>query len=245
MSSNHKFFSETPDDGSEQSSDSEVSKNVEDKSFFEKFAMMPLSKMNELKQKLDPETFKKMCSGLSHNGNLNIGSKRPREVSSKKPVPKALPSTSKKSRKFDPRFVTECGGDFDKVKFHREYGFLDEMRHNEIKDLRKTLRSAKKSNDDVMIERTKKNLLRLENQQRSLITTRAKEEVCAGLRKSNIERMKEGLRPVFIGKHDMDTKIEESVRKRGSSTFKPKRQKSKGVSTDNEIQRDKLTRSIC
>lgn len=54
-------------------------------------------------------------------------------MSSKKPVTRFRQVVEvKKSKNFDPRFKSECGGDFDDIKFQQNFSFLNNLRKTEI-----------------------------------------------------------------------------------------------------------------
>jgi ribosomal RNA-processing protein 36 len=77
---------------------------------------------------------------------------KPIEMSSKRPVPRlksVFPQASKAFQPRDPRFDPMCG-ELDRRHFRASYGFIDELRQNEIGALRKELQKVK--SDDKRVE---------------------------------------------------------------------------------------------
>merc|ERR1719505_55548 len=71
----------------------------------------------------------------------------PEEVSSKKkgkkPIPKRVNVQGQKRNVRDPRF-DDLSGTLNETMFEKSYGFLSEMRQNEVKKIRKALRKEKR-----------------------------------------------------------------------------------------------------
>jgi len=129
--------------------------------------------------------------------------KRPREVSTKAPIARTLLIVPKKKVRYDPRF--ECG-DFDRIQFTRDYDFINDMRKNELKELKKAGRKEKNPDKADRIRETARNL---ENQLRSTDEVNAEIEAKAELRRENIRRMNEGANPVYLNRKQMKSKIME------------------------------------
>ncbi|KAI1719356.1 rRNA biogenesis protein RRP36 domain-containing protein [Ditylenchus destructor] len=130
-------------------------------------------------------------------------SKAPREQTSKKPVSKLRQIVDVGYQKrLDPRFSAECGGDFDGEKFNKDYDFLNDLKNNEILELKKAHRTARRE-DPEKAARIKTNILRLENQQKSVENSKLYKEVRAELRQQNIERMNQGLKPLYLNNQEM------------------------------------------
>jgi len=140
--------------------------------------------------------------------------KRPREESSTRKASKFrhIPNSSAsiKTKKFDPRFSAVCG-DFDEIQFRKNYGFLGDLRKNEITALKKSLRVTRRNNPE-MATKIKKNILRLENQERAARDARLMEETRAEIRQTNIERMRHGQRPLLLNNRDLKEKFLEKKR---------------------------------
>jgi len=109
----------------------------------------------------------------------------------------------KKKVRYDPRF--ECG-DFDRIQFTRDYDFINDMRKNELKELKKAGRKEKNPDKADRIRETARNL---ENQLRSTDEVNAEIEAKAELRRENIRRMNEGANPVYLNRKQMKSKIME------------------------------------
>ncbi|KAJ8495620.1 hypothetical protein ONZ51_g1614 [Trametes cubensis] len=67
----------------------------------------------------------------------------PMEMSSKRPVPRMKLVTEQKVVPRDPRFLP-ITGEFDKKRFHTQYGFLADMHEEEMKTLKENLKRARK-----------------------------------------------------------------------------------------------------
>jgi ribosomal RNA-processing protein 36 len=77
---------------------------------------------------------------------ISAFSSSPIELSSKKPVPRlksALPTPSlRATQPRDPRFDAMCG-ELNQKHFRASYGFIDELKQNEVERLRADLRKQK------------------------------------------------------------------------------------------------------
>ncbi|KAI1720790.1 rRNA biogenesis protein RRP36 domain-containing protein [Ditylenchus destructor] len=149
------------------------------------------------------ETEGKEYAKKAHTKSKPKSAKAPREESSKKPVSKLRQIVDVGYQKrIDPRFAVECGGDFDGEKFNKDYDFLNDLKKNEILELKKAYRTARRE-DPEKAARIKTNILRLENQQKSVENSKLFKEVRAELRQQNIERMNQGLKPVYLNNQEM------------------------------------------
>ncbi|VDD90015.1 unnamed protein product [Enterobius vermicularis] len=150
-------------------------------------ADMPLGKAIKLKEKLGVRLFNKAFFGSSSTDKTQPykprtfkrdNPKRPREISSKKRVPKFrnILGNEKinKNIKYDPRFDERCGA-FDEFLYRANYSFLDDIRREEKK---------------VWF------LLFFEDF-RTLAESDRRKEVIRELRRENNERLRQGLKPVF------------------------------------------------
>lgn len=129
---------------------------------------------------------------------------RPREISSKKRVPKFREVIQvAKVEKRDPRFDPLCG-EFDKKEFRKSYKFLKGVKEKELvtlKDQLKEARSEDRANLKYLIQRT-------ENQLRAEKQTEEAEFKTAAEMAERVEAMNRGDRPVFKTKK---TKREEDL----------------------------------
>uniref|UniRef100_A0A915DI79 Autophagy-related protein 9 n=1 Tax=Ditylenchus dipsaci TaxID=166011 RepID=A0A915DI79_9BILA len=122
---------------------------------------------------------------------------------------------NKEKGKFDPRFSADSGGDFDDAKFRKDYSFLNDMKKTEILELRKAYRATRYEDPDKAA-RIKTNMLRLENQLKSVSDANLMQELRSELRKTNIERMNQGQRPLLLNNKEMKRRFME--KKIGMST---------------------------
>lgn len=121
---------------------------------------------------------------------------RPREMSSKKPVPDFKFNdviSDKKVKSRDPRFDSLCGT-FDKKAFRKSYGFLTKVRKNDLKTLQKELETT---TDPKSIKKIKYLIQRLENQLREERREKEKEKKEQQEKRELLESIKQGKKPVF------------------------------------------------
>ncbi|KAI6189675.1 Ribosomal RNA processing protein 36-like protein, protein [Aphelenchoides bicaudatus] len=129
-------------------------------------------------------------SGPSEVEYTRDNRKRPREFSTKAPVARASLIISKKKVRYDPRF--ECG-EFDRVQFNRDYSFIDDMRRDELKQMKKSVRKEQDPNKAG----------------RMPDETNAEIEARAELRQQNIKRMNEGSNPIYLNRNQFKSKVME------------------------------------
>ncbi|KAH7697357.1 Protein T22H9.1 [Aphelenchoides avenae] len=219
-----QFNDESDAEDEEDASENEAAAEdlTEEEQLRKKISSMPLSKVRELKEKLGVKLFNKTYFGEAAEGPSSSSQttksapkateksapkkresqKKPREISSKAPVSRFRPAVEvAKKHKFDPRF-SEKAGEFDEIQFNRDYGFLNELKDKEIKDLKKARRSAR-AEDPTEAERIKTAIRRLENQKRSAEEAEMMRETRAELRKENIERMNQGRKPVYLNNKEL------------------------------------------
>uniref|UniRef100_A0A914N2J5 rRNA biogenesis protein RRP36 n=2 Tax=Meloidogyne incognita group TaxID=654580 RepID=A0A914N2J5_MELIC len=179
-----------------------------------KISSFSLKKLAELKSKIGLELFNKIMYGKSissfNEDNTNRiqsrksgGTHRPRVESSTRPPPKfrsirGLEIRKAKNAHFDPRFAASSG-DFDQIAFHRDYSFIEDLRKKDIQELQNAYKQIKREGGNPkQIERIKRNLLRLRNQQKDYQDQKLKEDILSDLRRTNIERMNNGERPIYF-----------------------------------------------
>lgn len=113
---------------------------------------------------------------------------RPLEFSCRSAVAVPKPRLGKVSRPVipvDPRFNEEIAGEFDRSKFSKSYGFLDEYRDIEKKEIQTKLASKKTSCEDKL--RLEKALTRMASQDVSRTKTGIEEEVRQELKVKELE----------------------------------------------------------
>jgi len=134
--------------------------------------------------------------------------------------------------RWDPRFSTRAGGSFDRTTFRRRYGFIDEMREDEVKALKKAHKELRRRTftAPAMIDRdgeedggddgaeiavatrekaheVKEQLKRLENQVRSAKMEKMEAETRHELRRTNIDRMRKGQRPIYLNNDEFRKRV--------------------------------------
>jgi len=118
---------------------------------------------------------------------------RPREVSSKKRVPKLVKVVQEtKGAKRDPRFDPLCG-EFDKDQFRKSYNFVNRVKEKELE----VLKSQLKGSAGEEREKLKYLIQRHENQLRSEKQRSDQEKVEIGERRERKEMLIRGEKPVF------------------------------------------------
>nr|CAD2197889.1 unnamed protein product [Meloidogyne enterolobii] len=188
-----------------------------------KISSFSLKKLAELKSKIGLELFNKIMYGKSissfNEDNSNKiqskksgGTHRPRVESSTRPPPKfrsirGLEVRKAKNAHFDPRFAASSG-DFDQIAFHRDYSFIEDLRKKDIQELQNAYKQIKREGGNPkQIERIKRNLLRLRNQQKDYQDQKLKEDILSDLRRTNIERMNNGERPIYLNNNELKGKF--------------------------------------
>jgi len=130
--------------------------------------------------------------------------KRPREMSAKKPVSvlRDLFVTKKRVTR-DPRF-DKASGEFDPHLFRREYEFLDEIKKEEYKELRK---EVKQQRDPEQLEKLRLLKQRIENQRRAEEDEEHKKNLKREVRKTNMGRLKDGKDPFYVKKSEIKRRL--------------------------------------
>uniref|UniRef100_A0A0N5AAR8 rRNA biogenesis protein RRP36 n=1 Tax=Syphacia muris TaxID=451379 RepID=A0A0N5AAR8_9BILA len=174
--------------------------------FRQELATLPMKEVQKLKENLglslfnktffNSETVAKKRKTLSRTFPKRENPKRPREVSSKKPVSKFrnICEGPKKVR-YDPRFDSRCG-DFNQHIYETNFGFLDELRENEKKILKTELEEVKEI-DPLKAEKIKETLKRMRDRERTKEELQRRKMVISELRHENNERLRQGMKPIF------------------------------------------------
>ncbi|GMR59182.1 hypothetical protein PMAYCL1PPCAC_29377, partial [Pristionchus mayeri] len=189
--------------------------------FREEMASLPLSKVREVKEKLGIKLFndaffgrdekkkEKIEENLTKRSFKRENSKRPREISSKKGASRFRPIyKEKKTIRLDPRFDDRCGA-FNEVIYDTNYGFLDELRTEEVKKMKKDVGKAKKEGDGERVAQLREDIIREENRFKAKREKEMRMSAMKELKKENMERMKKGLQPKFIKRSEVKMKIME------------------------------------
>ncbi|CAI5452356.1 unnamed protein product [Caenorhabditis angaria] len=211
-----------------ESEESEDEDEEERLKFREEMANMPIGKVREMKEKLGIKLFNKTYFGESEQSKLakkekkkeedsSKGQHRPKEMSSKRPVSSFRNiygdhEKSAKVKKWDPRF-DERAGNYKEVCFENNYQFLDEIRKDEIEELRQQYNEARAEGDEHTANRVKNTLQKMETREKTRAEKRRQTETRKELHDENIERMLRGEAPIFktkaaVRKIDMEKKFE-------------------------------------
>lgn len=167
-----------------------------------KLSQMSFEDLQKLKEKLGTKVYKETLFGPRKTKRADFkreNKNRPREMSAKKPVTrfKEVMQVKKKIVR-DPRFDSLCGT-FDQKQFRKSYGFLSDMKKNDLKELKKQLGEAK---DPKMINKLKYLVQRLENQLREERRRHQQEEKKYQEKKEMVEAIKRGKKPSFKKKSE-------------------------------------------
>ncbi|CAD5224212.1 unnamed protein product [Bursaphelenchus okinawaensis] len=228
---------ESHSDNDEYTSEEEEEHVAEPKSSTEdlltqEISSMPLSKVRALKAKLGVKLFNKMYLNETAPKSENVedsdddaapeefkrdGKNRPREISTKKALKHNSIISTKRQKRYDPRF--ECG-DFDEVRFSRDYGFINQMKRDEVSKMKKMLKKGEigeaETSDVKEVIKVMENQIRTAEDKSDEIETRAE------LRKTNIDRLRSGKKPIFLNKNQLKTKVIEKRFDRLKKTGKAK-----------------------
>lgn len=166
-------------------------------------SQMSFEDLQKLKEKLGSKIYKETMFGprkVNKKTDFKRENKnRPREISSKKPVSRFREVVQvKKYIPRDPRFDSLCGT-YDQRKFKRNYGFINEIKENDIKELKKELTESK---DPKRIKQIKYLIQRLENQLREEKRRNLEEQKNYEERKEITEAIRRGEKPVFKKKSE-------------------------------------------
>ncbi|XP_032663284.1 ribosomal RNA processing protein 36 homolog [Odontomachus brunneus] len=168
----------------------------------EELSHMSFEDLQKLKERLGSKIYNETLFGKKKEVKREFKRKnknRPREMSAKIPVPKLREVVKiKKVLNRDPRFDSLCGT-FDEKVFKRSYGFLSELRENDLNALKKKL---KQTTDPKILKKIKYLIQRLENQLREEKRLKEKEEKKQHEKKEVLASIKRGEKPVFKKKSE-------------------------------------------
>lgn len=171
---------------------------------------MTFEELIKLKEELGSKTYNEAVFGESATTRKRktkpkferANKNRPREASAKKQVP--LLGKEKKTKKTvaqlhrDPRFDENCG-EFDRDQFKANYSFVNDIRDNELTELKKQLKRVGKG--DVEEKRKLKLVIqRMENQIREAGKLQARKKATDERREKNQTAIKNDKRPFFVSK---------------------------------------------
>lgn len=127
-------------------------------------SQVPFSELQKVQEKIGAKQFSAFLSRSTLprqrvTPSAAVGKGRPREVTSKQPVPQyrqAVPV--QKQQAVDPRFSDEYG-QFDEGKFRKAYQFLDGVRQSEKDVVCKELKQAKSESNRTQLTKLLKQLV--------------------------------------------------------------------------------------
>ena len=103
----------------------------------------------------------------------------------------------------DPRFEA-ISGMVDEGKVRRAYGFLDDYREDEMKDLRTAIKGAR---DEEVKERLKRELLSMESRKKAQMRKDKADEVLNKHRMEEKELVKQGKQPFYLKKSEQKKRV--------------------------------------
>ncbi|KAJ9589909.1 hypothetical protein L9F63_016970 [Diploptera punctata] len=168
----------------------------------EELSKMSFEDLQKLKEQLGCKVYNEGMFGKRKENKVNFkrdNKNRPREMSSKRPVPTStMIIPTKKSVPRDPRFDSLCG-EFNEKVFSKSYSFLDSIRAKEKiqlkKELKKEENEEKRNEIKYLIQRMHKN--HQEQQKQKEKVEKKKKEIT-----SHIESLKQGKKPVYLKKSE-------------------------------------------
>ncbi|XP_050487745.1 ribosomal RNA processing protein 36 homolog [Bombus huntii] len=166
-------------------------------------SQMSFEDVQKLKEKLGCKIYKEALFGprkVNKKTEFKRENKnRPREISSKKPVSRFREVVQVKNYiPRDPRFDSLCGT-YDPKKFKRNYMFINDIKENDIKELKKKL---VESRDPKEKKKIKYLIQRLENQLREEKRRNMKEQKEYAEKKEIVEAIRRGEKPVYKKKSE-------------------------------------------
>ncbi|XP_046402234.1 ribosomal RNA processing protein 36 homolog [Ischnura elegans] len=186
----------------------ETDMDCEGSSIREELSQMSFEELQKLKEKLGAKVYNEAMFGhrkVSPSDCKRKNKNRPREMSSKVPVPLVPKIPAHKQRSRDPRFDSLCGS-FNERVFRNAYRFVDDIRLKEREQLKSRL---KEESDPEGKEKLQYLLTRLENQDREEKRKREKEDRLRAEKESRINALRQGKLPKFKSK--AEAKVEELV----------------------------------
>ncbi|XP_050666100.1 ribosomal RNA processing protein 36 homolog [Leptidea sinapis] len=190
---------------SEEDNESFDEDSIERDSIRKELSSMSFEDLQKLKEKIGAKVYKEVVFGNSNVENKQKifkreNKNRPREVSAKKPVRMQLDiAPVKKKEARDPRFDPLCG-EFNKKQFSQDYGFLSDVRINDIKAIKTELRQTKDLEKELKLRRL---LQRLKDQDRASKKDKTERERKQKEIETVEDEFKQGRQPHFKNKSEM------------------------------------------
>ncbi|CAH0594075.1 unnamed protein product [Chrysodeixis includens] len=192
--SDHNLSEDAQDDDGERT---EIRSQLSSLSFEE---------LQKLKEKIGAKVYKEAIFGKNVTEKpftkvfKRENKNRPREMSSKRPVPllQAVPTVKKKEVR-DPRFDPLCG-EFDKKQFSENYNFLSDIRMKDIKAIRAELKETTDPDRQLQLRRL---LQRLNDQHKANKKSKIDNEKIDKTKETIKQEFKEGRQPHFKNKSEL------------------------------------------
>jgi len=126
----------------------------------------------------------------------------PEEVSSKKkgkkPIPKRVNVQGQKRNVRDPRF-DDLSGTLNETMFEKSYGFLSEMRQNEVKKIRKALRKEKRPSQKADLHKLLQRMEQEDARKQEAVERKKKEKQ---YKQNEADSVMKGKKAFFLKKSD-------------------------------------------
>ncbi|ORZ34215.1 ribosomal RNA processing protein 36 [Catenaria anguillulae PL171] len=120
---------------------------------------------------------------------------RPMEMTSKRPVSRFREAVKvQKMERRDPRF-DNLSGHFNQGLFDKAYGFVYDLRSQEIHQLKQQLAKEKDPHQAQQLMRT---IQAMENRERARKEAKVKQRIKRDWRKQELDKVKEGKKPFFL-----------------------------------------------
>lgn len=182
--------------------DALLTEDKEQEQIRSELSQMSFEDLQKLKNKLGTKIYKEALFGPRKVKRIEYkreNKNRPREMSAKRPVSRFREVVqAKKNIPRDPRFDSLCGT-FDEKVFKKTYGFLSEMKKNDLSALKKQLNET---DDPKMTKKIKYLIQRLENQLREEKRRDQEQEQKGKEKKEIVEAIKRGEKPAFKKKSE-------------------------------------------
>ncbi|TVY46514.1 rRNA biogenesis protein rrp36, partial [Lachnellula cervina] len=104
----------------------------------------------------------------------------------------------------DPRFEPVTGPPVDEARVRKAYGFLEDYREDEMKELRGAIR---KERDEEQKEKLKKALGAMENRKKARERREREEAVLERHRKEEKELVRQGKQPYYLKQKEVDKRV--------------------------------------
>jgi len=193
-----------------------------------------LADLIKIKNDLDLKKLQKKSKSANKDSIKKRRNKNcPQELSSKRKIPLIKQAPAKKVRR-DPRFDSLGGNEFNAEIFHKNYKFVDGIKENEQKKLKKQLKRTKNSE-------TKQKLQSLIFRNDQQLKAKERREEMDKKRKEwkddQIKKVTEGKQPYFLKKSDQKKLFEPAGKSSKAALWKIQQRTAKEKETLNVTKR--------